>query len=168
VTKLAAEQLCLLYWRNYGVPVVCTRYFTVYGPRQRPDMAFQRFIHAIVNEQDIYIYGDGEQTRDFTFVRDAVEGTIRAAFSDVQGEVFNIGGGSRVTLNQVIDLLGDLLNRRVRRRYLAAQRGDARNTAAQIQHAARLLGYAPSIHLEDGLKYQIEWAGAVLLHPLPV
>lgn len=157
VTKLSAEQLCILYWRNYGVPVACTRYFTVYGPRQRPDMAFSKFIHAILQGEEIGIFGDGGQTRDFTFIADAVEGTWRAGFTDVKGEVFNIGGGSRVTVNHVLELLEGILGERARRRYVAPQHGDARNTAADIHHAEQLLGYRPQVPLEQGLQKQAQW-----------
>ncbi len=162
VTKLAAEQLVLLYGRNYGLPVIGTRYFTVYGPRQRPDMAFHRFIRSILQGDDIYVFGDGEQTRDFTFVGDAVEGTLRAAFSDAKGQVFNIGGGSRVTLSYIISLLEDLLNRPVHRRYLAPQHGDARDTAADIRRASELLGYHPGIPLEEGLSREAKWLQSML------
>ena len=102
VTKLAAEQLCYLYHVNYGVPTAALRYFTVYGPRQRPDMAFHRFIRAALDGEPIALYGDGEQTRDFTFVADAVAATIAAGERGVPGRAYNIGGGSRVSMNQVL------------------------------------------------------------------
>src|SRR6202158_4859911 len=108
VTKLAAEHMALLYTKNFGIPAVSVRYFTVYGPRQRPDMAFSRFMQAIVDGQAIEVYGDGEQTREFTYVSDAVEGTIKAATKDVVGQVFNLGGGSRVTVNRVLATLEDI------------------------------------------------------------
>jgi len=95
VTKLAAENLCYLYWKNYGVPVVSFALLTVYGPRQRPDMAIHRFVHAILNEREIQIYGDGQQLRDFTFVSDVVDALILAAQSDSKGEVLNIEEGTR-------------------------------------------------------------------------
>src|SRR5205823_3405007 len=106
VTKLAAEHLARLYFRNYGLPVITVRYFTVYGPRQRPDMAFHRFIRAALEARPIELYGDGEQTRDYTYIDDAVDGTIRAALSNLRGEGFNIGGGSPATMNQFTALLG--------------------------------------------------------------
>lgn len=162
VTKLAAEHLCLLYWRNYAVPAVAPRYFTVYGPRQRPDMAFHRFINAMLKGEPISVYGDGEQTRDFTFVSDAVGGTLRAAFGECVGEVFNIGGGSRVTINQVIQTLEKILERQARTRYLEPQRGDARHTAADIRHAQALLGYKPTVSLEHGLCLQVRQVKLVM------
>ena len=105
VTKLAAEQLCHLYWANHRVPTTSVRYFTVYGPRQRPDMAFHRFISAALAGEPITLYGDGEQTRDFTFVTDAVAATIAAGDRGVPGRAYNVGGGSRVSVNQVLDII---------------------------------------------------------------
>ena len=105
VTKLAAEHLCNLYHANYGVPVVSLRYFTVYGPRQRPDMAFNRFLSALLNGEPIHLYGDGNQTRDFTFVEDAVSSTIAASQKGVPGRIYNIGGGSRVSINVVLEIM---------------------------------------------------------------
>jgi len=155
--------LCQLYRRNYGVPVVSLRYFTVYGLRQRPDMAFHRFIRAIQEEQEIVVYGDGEQTRDFTHVDDAVEATVQAAELAVVGEVFNIGGGSRVTINDVILVLEDILGRRSPVRHVEPQQGDVRHTLADIAKAERALGYHPQVHLADGLQRQVlstqeEWS----------
>src|SRR5467141_4281056 len=101
VTKLAAEHMTLLYAKNFGVPAVSVRYFTVFGPRQRPDMAFARFMQALVDREAIEVFGDGEQTREFTYISDAIEGTLKAASADVTGQVFNLGGGSRSTINGV-------------------------------------------------------------------
>src|SRR5205814_9208440 len=109
VTKLAAEHLCTLYHHNFGVPTVSLRYFTVYGPRQRPDMAFYRFSKAIVTHEPIHVYDDGLQTRDFTYISDVVEANISAAISDAApGQVVNIAGGSRVTIQQVLQLLQEI------------------------------------------------------------
>lgn len=162
VTKLSAEQLCLLYWRNWQVPAVCTRYFTVYGPRQRPDMAFHRFVRAGLKGEEIQVYGDGEQTRDFTFVDDAVKATMSAAFGGAPGRVFNVGGGSRVTLNHVIQVLDHILGRSLRVQHMQAQRGDVRDTSADIRRARRELAYDPSISLEEGLRAQVEWVESLL------
>ena len=106
VTKLAAEQLCNLYFVSYGVPVVSLRFFTVYGPRQRPDMGFHRFLRATLLDQPITLYGDGEQTRDFTFVHDVVDTLLAAAAKGLPGRVYNVGGGSRVSINEVFDMIG--------------------------------------------------------------
>src|SRR5216117_1641693 len=126
VTKLAAEQLCYLYFVNEGVPTVSLRYFTVYGPRQRPDMGFHRFLRATILDEPITVYGDGEQTRDFTFVADAVSATLAAATRGVPGRVYNIGGGSRVSINQVFDMIGRVTGRQPRLHLDPAQKGDMR------------------------------------------
>ena len=156
VTKLAGEHLVFAYGSTCGIPVVTLRYFTVYGPRQRPDMAFHCFIHAIQRGEEIVVYGDGEQTRSFTFVGDVVEGTLRAGLSGVVGDVFNIGGGSQVSVKQVIEILQDIMGQRARVRYSASQRGDVRHTGADIRRATRELGYAPVTLLEEGLRRQVE------------
>ena len=157
VTKLAGEQLVYLYWRNYGVPTVALRYFTVYGPRQRPDMAFNRFIRWAMSGQPIQIYGDGEQTRDFTFISDIVAANLAAGASAVAGEVFNIGGGSRVSVNQVLAILHELLNRPVDVKYVNTQRGDVRHTSADTSRAKAALAYAPRVDLRSGLEAEVDW-----------
>ena len=157
VTKLAGEALCLLYGENYGVPVVCLRYFTVYGPRQRPDMAFHRFIRAGIEKAPIDMYGSGTQTRDFTYVADAVASNLAAMDYAGNATVFNIGGGSRVTLNHVLDVMGNVLNRKLDVRYAETQKGDVMHTFADVSLAARELGYAPQTSLEDGLVREAEW-----------
>jgi nucleoside-diphosphate-sugar epimerase len=157
VTKLAAEHLSLLYTRNFGLPVVSVRYFTVYGPRQRPDMAFSRFIQALVDGEPIEVFGDGEQTREFTYVSDAVEGTIKAATADVVGQVVNLGGGSRVTINRVLATLEDISRAKARRKTLPAAPGDPRHTGASINLARERLGWEPRVSLREGLTKQWEW-----------
>lgn len=157
VTKLAAEQLCLLYHMNYGLPVVALRYFTVYGPRQRPDMAFQRFIGAILAGGDVIIYGNGEQTRDFTYVSDGVEANLLALKPEGVGRTFNIGGGARISINDAVALLERLIGRAARPRYMPSQEGDVRHTFANVTLAGRSLGYHPRVSLQDGLARQIEW-----------
>lgn len=160
VTKLAGEALCLLYGENYGLPVVCLRYFTVYGPRQRPDMAFHRFLRAVQAGDPIDVYGSGEQTRDFTFISDAVVANLAAAGYTGQESVFNIGGGSRVSLNAVIDLIGTTLDRTPDVRYREPQKGDVMHTFADISLAARELGYAPKVGIEEGIRREAEWLDA--------
>jgi UDP-glucose 4-epimerase len=157
VTKLAAEHLSLLYTKNFGLPVVSVRYFTVYGPRQRPDMAFARFMQALVDGEPIEVFGDGEQTREFTYVSDAVEGTIKAATADVVGQVVNLGGGSRVTVNRVLATLEDISQAKARRKTLPAAPGDPRHTGASINLARERLGWEPRVSLRDGLTRQWEW-----------
>ena len=157
VTKLAAEHLANLYTRNFGIPAVSVRYFTVYGPRQRPDMAFARFMRALADGEPIEVYGDGEQTREFTYVSDAVEGTIKAASSDVVGMTFNLGGGSRVTLNKVLATLEEISKVEVRRQQLPSAPGDPRHTGASINLARERLGWEPRVSLRDGLTKQWGW-----------
>jgi UDP-glucose 4-epimerase len=157
VTKLAAEHLTLLYTKNFGLPVVSVRYFTVYGPRQRPDMAFARFMRALADGEAIEVFGDGEQTREFTYVSDAVEGTIRAATADVVGQVFNLGGGSRVTINTVLATLEEISGMKARRQTLPAAPGDPRHTGASINLARERLGWEPRVSLREGLTNQWQW-----------
>jgi nucleoside-diphosphate-sugar epimerase len=156
VTKLAGEGLVTLYGTNYGIPVVSLRYFTVYGPRQRPDMAFHRFIKAGLAGAPIEVYGSGTQTRDFTFVADAVAANLAAMEYAGSETVFNIGGGSRVTLNHVLDVLGRVMNRTLDARYTESQKGDVMHTYADVSLAARELGYTPRTALEDGLVREVE------------
>jgi UDP-glucose 4-epimerase len=157
VTKLAAEHLAFLYAKNFGLPVVSVRYFTVYGPRQRPDMAFSRFMQALVEGDAIEVFGDGEQTREFTYVSDAVEGTIKAATADVVGQVFNLGGGSRVTVNRVLATLEDISRLKARRKTLPAAPGDPRHTGASINLARERFGWEPRVSLREGLTKQWDW-----------
>jgi UDP-glucose 4-epimerase len=157
VTKLAAEQLCHLYHVNYGVPTTSLRYFTVYGPRQRPDMAFNRFIRASLEGRPVTLYGDGEQTRDFTFVADAVAATMAAGDRGVPGRAYNVGGGSRVSMNQVVDIIGRVAGRPLEVRREPAQKGDMRDTYADTTLARADLGFAPSVTLEQGIEAEYRW-----------
>jgi nucleoside-diphosphate-sugar epimerase len=157
VTKLAAEHLTHLYTRNFAIPVVSVRYFTVYGPRQRPDMAFSRFMQALTGGEEIEVFGDGEQTRDLTYVSDAVEGTIKASTADVVGQVINLGAGSRATVNQVLAVLEEISGIKVRRRTLPSAPGDPRHTGASINLARERLGWEPRVSLREGLTRQWEW-----------
>jgi UDP-glucose 4-epimerase len=157
VTKLAAEQLCYLYFVNYAVPTVSMRYFTVYGPRQRPDMGFRRFLEAVREGRAISLFGDGEQTRDFTFVQDAVRATATAATAGVPGRAYNIGGGSRVSINHVLGEIGRITGRDMVVERLPAQKGDMRDTYADTTLARQDLGFAPHHRLTDGLAAEWVW-----------
>jgi UDP-glucose 4-epimerase len=157
VTKLAAEHLCHLYFVNHGVPTVSLRYFTVYGPRQRPDMGFNRFFRAVLDERPVVQYGDGLQTRDFTFVADAAAATATAAVRGTPGGVYNIGGGSRVALRDVFDLIGRVAGRPLRIDRQPAQKGDMRDTYADTSRAQKDLGFRPSVDLETGLAAMFKW-----------
>ncbi|PYR24611.1 MAG: UDP-glucose 4-epimerase, partial [Acidobacteria bacterium] len=157
VSKLAGEQLCYLYHVNFGLPTVSLRYFTVYGPRQRPDMGFHRFLRATIRGEPITVYGDGEQTRDFTFVADAVAATIAAATRGVPGRVYNIGGGSRVSINQVFEMIGRVTGSQPRLNLDPAQKGDMRHTYADTSRARCDLAFAPTVGLEEGLAAEYRW-----------
>jgi nucleoside-diphosphate-sugar epimerase len=157
VSKLAAEHLGNLYCANYGVPAVSLRYFTVYGPRQRPDMGFQRFLTAVRDGRPITVYGDGEQTRDFTFVSDIVAANMAAAAQGRPGSVYNIGGGSRVTLNHVLELIRRVTGKTVAVQREPEQKGDMRHTYADTSAARRDLDFNPQVTLENGLDQQYRW-----------
>lgn len=163
VSKLAAEHLCRLYYHNFGVPTVSLRYFTVYGPGQRPDMAFHRFIRALLKEEALVVYGNGEQTRDFTYIDDIVEANLAAAQNEeATGGVFNIGGGSRVSINEVIRTLGEIGGKELRVEYRAAQEGDPGHTYADTLRARAVLGFQPRYTLREGLALQLKDMEALL------
>ncbi|MDJ0576156.1 MAG: NAD-dependent epimerase/dehydratase family protein [Xenococcaceae cyanobacterium MO_234.B1] len=158
ITKLAAEQICHVYHRNFGVPVTSLRYFTVYGPRQRPDMAFHKFFKAVIQGEAISIYGDGQQTRDFTFVSDAVAANLAAAdVSEAIGEIFNIGGGNRVVLADVIETMERVIEKPIAKNYIERAKGDARHTSADVSKARKILDYNPKVPLEQGLSEEWQW-----------
>lgn len=157
VTKLAAEHLCHLYFANHGVPTVSLRFFTVYGPRQRPDMAFHRFIRAAFAGTPITLYGDGGQTRDFTYVADIVAANLAAGDRGKPGAVYNIGGGSRVSVLEVLELVGRLTGRPLQVRREETQKGDMRDTFADTTRARADLGFSPRYTLERGLADECAW-----------
>ena len=157
VTKLAAEHLGRLYERGYGLPVVSLRYFTVYGPRQRPDMAFHRFLTACRDSRRVSVYGDGEQTRDFTYVDDAVSATRRAGESGRPGSVYNVGGGDRVSINEVLRRIGEITGRGVEVQREATQKGDMRDTFADTTAARADLRFRSTVGLSEGLRKEWEW-----------
>jgi nucleoside-diphosphate-sugar epimerase len=164
VTKLAAEHLTRLYYLNYGVPAVALRYFTVYGPRQRPDMAFHRLVRSLLLDEPFPLYGDGSQSRSFTHVTDVVQANLAALFTGTEensspflGEPINVGGGARVSLNEVISLAEDLTGKRVRLQRSGTQRGDLDRTEADLSRAERWLEYEPCATLPVGLRTEVEW-----------
>jgi nucleoside-diphosphate-sugar epimerase len=158
MTKVAAEELGGVYLRNHGVPVVGLRYFTVYGPGQRPDMAFARFIQQLLAGHQLTVYGDGRQVRDFTYVDDAVRGTIAAGARGRPGAVYNIGGGHPVELREAYSLLGEILQRPANVLMLPAAAGDVLRTGADGTRAREELGFRPEIMLADGLRAQVKGA----------
>jgi UDP-glucuronate 4-epimerase len=155
VTKVAAEHLCRLHFRGYGVPTVTLRYFTIFGPRQRPDMAFSRFIRAALEGRRIEVYGDGRQRRDFTFVDDAVEATIAAGSTGKPGSVYNIAGGNVASVLDVIEGLERLTGSEIAIEHQPAVAGDLRRTGADTTAAREQLGFRPKVGLEEGLRRQI-------------
>jgi UDP-glucose 4-epimerase len=158
VTKLGGEHLCQLYRANHGIDVVILRYFSVYGPRQRPDMAFHRFCDAALANEPIEVFGDGTQTRDFTFVSDVVTATLAASSATgVEGEVFNIGGGTQISVNTALELITELVGHQLDVRYMDPRSGDVNDTGAETSRARAQLGFAPSIGFEEGLSAQFGW-----------
>ena len=157
VTKLAAEHLVHLYGRSYGLPVVSLRYFTVYGPRQRPDMAFHRFLRAALAGDTIRVYGDGRQTRDFTYIEDIVAATRAAADTGKPGCVYNVGGGERVSVNDVLALIEAVTGRGLSIVREDAQQGDMRDTLADTQAARRDLDFRSTVSLREGLAREWDW-----------
>ena len=173
VTKLAAENMCLLYHGNLGVDVVALRLFSVFGPRQRPDMAFRRFCEAAITGESIRVFGDGEQTRDFTYVGDVVDALRAAATTPAaSGGIYNIGGGNQVSVNEALGLLAGYAERPLDVDYLAVQHGDVARTAAETERARAELAFTPKVDVADGLRREFEWvrehgvAEAVLLRSL--
>jgi UDP-glucose 4-epimerase len=164
-TKALGEHLTYLYFRNHGVPTVNLRYFSVYGPRQRPDMAFHRAIEAAVANLEFRLFGDGGQTRDFTYVADIVQGTIAAAAKAPPGSTYNLGGGSRVSMLEALEVIDEEVDGALRVTHEPSQRGDPRDTAADISAARRDLGYAPQWAVGQGLREQVAWHLAGLRYP---
>ena len=161
VSKLAAEHLCYLYWKGFGIPTVSLRFFTVYGPRQRPDMFFHILMHRLLLDEEIPLYDDGEQSRDFTYCSDIVDGLTAAAFYSGSGDVFNLGGGGEITLLKAIEMVEKISGRKVKLKRFDRQRGDVRRTRASLDLARKKLGYKPSVSLAAGLTRQWEWISAL-------
>lgn len=162
ITKLAAENLCRAYAGQFGVPVTILRLFSVYGPRQRPDMGYNIFIRKLLAGETITVDGDGTDSRSNTFVADAVEGITLALRQPgaCTGETFNIGGGEEVTVNEVLDLLQELSGCTAHIVQGPPRPGDQKRTAADIGKARRLLGYDPQTRVVDGLAAQLAWQRA--------
>ncbi len=162
VTKLAAENLCRLYHKNFAIPTVSLRYFTVFGPRQRPDMAFHKVIMAMIRGEPIPVFGSGEQTRDFTFIEDAVDANILAMEKGLAGSVYNIGGGSRISLNRTIELLEGIIGKKAIRDQSESQKGDVLHTWSDTSRAQAELGFKPRYNVEEGLRKEFEWLSSAM------
>ncbi len=158
VTKLAGEHLCSAYAANWRVPTVSLRYFTVYGPRQRPDMAIHRLIECGLSGSTFTMFGTGEQRRDFTYVDDVVAANLAAVSATLEhGTVINIGGGETVSMNDLVEELGDIMERPIDVEMRDSQPGDVRNTSASIDRAREALGWTPRIGRREGLELQVAW-----------
>jgi nucleoside-diphosphate-sugar epimerase len=157
VSKLAAEHLCYLYWQAFGVPTVSVRLFTAYGPRQRPDMSFHIFMRALTRGDEVPLYDDGEQTRDFTFCSDIVNGIVAGALYPGSGDVFNLGGGTETSLLGAIAMIEKITGLKAKLKRFDRQKGDVRHTHASIEAAKGKLGYAPRVRLEEGLSQEWDW-----------
>jgi UDP-glucuronate 4-epimerase len=161
MTKLSGEHLCRIYHVNHGLEVASLRYFTVFGPRQRPDMAFNIFCQKALTDQEIEVYGDGHQTRDFTYVTDVVAATRAAATAEIDsGGAYNIGGGLRGSLRDVLNTIEKLAGRPLKLKFSGEQAGDVRDTGAETSKAREQLGFAPATSLEDGIAAEFEWLKA--------
>ncbi len=165
VTKVGAENLCRAFEANFGVPVTILRYFSVYGPRQRPDMAYNILVRALLDGRPFTMYGDGEQSRSNTFVADCVNATLLAfeKRDAALGEVFNVGGGEVVTLNKVVQILEELTGKKAMIERKPPRPGDQKHTAANIAKAQQVLGYKPATPVLEGLRAQVEWQRAASL-----
>ncbi len=158
VTKLAGELLCAAYARNFGVPVVSLRYFTVYGPAQRPDMAIHRMIEAALHQTRFSVFGDGTHVRDFTFVGDVVRANVLAATADVEpGTVVNVSGGASITVSSLLEVVGTVVGQAVPVVWNEGQPGDVLRTGGSIKRARALLAWEPQVTIEEGVARQAEW-----------
>lgn len=156
-SKHMAENICRIYFTNYQVPTIIFRLFTVYGPRQRPDMAFNKIFSSIMNNEKVVIFGNGNQTRDFTFINDVVDATILALKSNAVGEVFNIGSGSSITLNDSLKILQNISGQNFNIEYFPKELGEGEHTLANISKAKTILNYSPKWNLRDGLIEEFHW-----------
>ncbi|WP_353948820.1 NAD-dependent epimerase/dehydratase family protein [Sporolactobacillus sp. Y61] len=158
LTKLAGEHLCYVYRKSFAVPVITVRFFTVYGPRQRPDMAFHRFIRQILTDDTITLYGDGHQSRDFTYIDDCIAGLSAMVDKDgLIGKTINIGGKERATINETLAIIEQLTGKKAAIEYLPALRGEPKHTWADISNAQTLLDYDPRVALREGLACEIAY-----------
>lgn len=157
VTKLAGEHLCLLYTKNFGIPTVSLRYFTVYGPRQRPDMAFHKFLKTALKIENVSVYGDGSQTRDFTYIDDAVDANLLASEKGKSGEVYNIGGGTQISLRDALEIMGKVTKKTISVEFQPKAHGDVWHTKSCTEKVKKDLGYFPSRDLHYGLKEEWKW-----------
>ncbi|PKP35437.1 MAG: UDP-glucose 4-epimerase [Bacteroidetes bacterium HGW-Bacteroidetes-17] len=156
-SKHMAENICRIYFANYHVPTIIFRLFTVYGPRQRPDMSFNKFFSSILNNKKVVVFGNGNQTRDFTYINDVVDANILALKSNAVGEVFNIGSGSSITLKDSLKILQNISGQNFNIEYIPKELGEGEHTLANISKAKTILNYSPKWNLHDGLTEEFHW-----------
>jgi UDP-glucose 4-epimerase len=157
VTKLASENLGLTYASNYDLPITSLRYFTVYGPRQRPDMAFTKFIKANLSGDKISIFGDGNQIRDFTFISDIIDANLKCMKSEIHGNVLNIGGGKTYSIMEILSTIEKITGIENNLIFTSEQKGDVKRTESDITKARKIIDYCPKIDVVEGLTSQISW-----------
>jgi len=157
VSKLAAEKLCYLYYRNYQIPVTMLRYFTVYGSRQRPDMFFNRAIQAAITGSKLTIFGDGKQLRDFTHIKDIIQANLACLENNVEGQVINIGGGSITSINNAVEIIENISGKQIDKSLGLKEKGDVLITSADLKKAKKILNYIPTVKLYEGLCEQVTW-----------
>ena len=162
-TKLASENLGMIYASNYNLPITSLRYFTVYGPRQRPDMGFFRFIKSNLKKDEISIFGTGKQIRDFTFISDIIDANVNTMKSDIHGNVLNIGGNKTYSILEVLSIIEKITKIKNKLNFISEQKGDVRKTEADISKANKIIEYNPKINLVEGITKQIEWMKNVIL-----
>ncbi|MEV8195479.1 NAD-dependent epimerase/dehydratase family protein [Rhodococcus pyridinivorans] len=162
VSKLAAEHLCSLYAKNFGIPITSLRYFTVYGPSQRPDMAFTRFLRAAIDRSSISIFGDGTQVRDFTYVDDIVNANLMCSQStEAPGSIYNVAGGSNASVNDVLKVIEEITGSPLNVEYVTSVVGDVKRTGGDITSISSSVGWEPNVNLRSGLERHWEWAQSV-------
>lgn len=158
-TKVAGEVLCSAYWQLFGISATCLRFFTVYGPRQRPEMAIAKFIRKAYNGESISVFGDGTSSRDFTYIDDIIQGVVSAVHTDLGYEIINLGESATIDLNSLITLIEKLTGKEVKKDHFEMQPGDVFTTYADISKAKDLLNYKPTTNMEEGISKYIEWLG---------
>lgn len=157
ITKIAGEQMCRVYHECYGINIICLRFFTVYGPRQRPEMAIHKFTRLTGNDQSIPFFGDGNSGRDYTYITDIIDGVISAMDKDFGFEIINLGDSRVVKLKEMVGIIEDTLDKKAKLNQLPAQPGDVPITYADINKAKRLLGYKPRVNIKKGINKFVEW-----------
>jgi len=157
MTKLAGEEYCRVFSKVYGLNIISLRYFTVFGHRQRPDMGIAKFTKSLLQNESPEIYGDGEQTRDFTYIDNVVDANILALKNNTKWDIFNIGGGQRITVNELIKMLNKICSTNIKPTYTSKKVGDINHTWANIEKAKKLLKYEPKIDIKTGVKKYVEW-----------